>query len=174
MCVCMCICMYLCMCIHKPCLCYHSCFTTLFVCRPWGSWIGQSCLYWALLYIVYMVTGCMWILFRGLSYNMTSVNWKHLDWQLYCALLWCISWQWTLLSGLPVWCPSDASWWDQQICPSVDGGRFCVASAYWVLTERRILRRIFGPTKDRDGSRIIKTNNELNKLIRSKNIINYI
>jgi hypothetical protein len=56
---CMCICMYLCVYIHKPCFCYHSCFTTLFVYRPWGSRIGQSCLYWALLYIVCIATVCM-------------------------------------------------------------------------------------------------------------------
>ena len=63
--------------------------------------------------------------------------------------------------------PADLSvcrWW--QIC--------CVASAYWVITERRILRRTFGPTKDRDISWKIKTNDELNKLIRSKNTINYV
>ena len=58
------------------------------------------------------------------------------------------------------------------------------ASETWVLkesmkwklliTERRILRRIFGPTKDRDGTWGIKTNDELNNLIRNKNITNYI
>jgi len=41
-----------------------------------------------------------------------------------------------------------------------------------LITERKILRRIFGPTKDRDVTWRIKTNDELNKLIRNKNIIN--
>jgi hypothetical protein len=33
---------------------------------------------------------------------------------------------------------------------------------------------MFGPTKERDGTWRIKTNDELEKLIRYKNIINYI
>jgi hypothetical protein len=37
-----------------------------------------------------------------------------------------------------------------------------------------VLRRIFGPTKERDGTWRIKTNDELDELIRHKNIINYI
>jgi hypothetical protein len=36
------------------------------------------------------------------------------------------------------------------------------------------VRKIFGPTKERDGTWRIKTNDELDKLIRRKNIINYI
>jgi hypothetical protein len=54
----------------------------------------------------------------------------------------------------------------------------------WVITktikqkllvfERKILRKIFGPTKERDGTWWIKTNDELNKLIKNKTIINYI
>jgi hypothetical protein len=43
-----------------------------------------------------------------------------------------------------------------------------------LVFERKILRRIFGPTKERDGTWRIKTNDELNKLIRNKTIINYI
>ena len=39
---------------------------------------------------------------------------------------------------------------------------------------RKVLRRIFGPTKERDGTWRIKTNDELDILIRHKNIINYI
>jgi len=39
--------------------------------------------------------------------------------------------------------------------------------------ERKVLRKIFGPTKERDGTWRIKTNDELDKLIRHKNIINY-
>ena len=42
-----------------------------------------------------------------------------------------------------------------------------------LIPERNILRGIFGPTKDRDGTWIIKTNDELNNLVRNKNIINY-
>jgi hypothetical protein len=38
----------------------------------------------------------------------------------------------------------------------------------------RVLRKIFGPTKEREGTGRIKTNDELDKLIRHKNIINYI
>jgi hypothetical protein len=57
------------------------------------------------------------------------------------------------------------------------------ASETWVLKEtviqkllvfgRRILRRIFGPTKENQIWRV-KTNEELDKLIKLKNIINYI
>jgi hypothetical protein len=39
--------------------------------------------------------------------------------------------------------------------------------------ERKILRRIFGPTKENQIWRI-KTNEELDKLIKHKNIVNYI
>jgi hypothetical protein len=57
------------------------------------------------------------------------------------------------------------------------------ASETWVLkesvkrklfiTERNMLRRIFGPTKDRDCTWRVKTNDELNNIVRYKNIINY-
>jgi hypothetical protein len=40
--------------------------------------------------------------------------------------------------------------------------------------ERKILRRIFGPVKERDGTWRIKTNEEIERLIDNKNIINYI
>jgi hypothetical protein len=43
-----------------------------------------------------------------------------------------------------------------------------------MIFERRVLRKIFGPTKERDGTCRIKINNELDRLIRLKNIINYI
>jgi hypothetical protein len=36
----------------------------------------------------------------------------------------------------------------------------------------KVLRKIFGPTKERDGTWRIKTNDELDKLIRNKDIIN--
>jgi len=39
--------------------------------------------------------------------------------------------------------------------------------------ERKISRRIFGPTKENQIRRV-KTNEELDKLIKHKNIINYI
>jgi len=39
--------------------------------------------------------------------------------------------------------------------------------------ERKVLRRIFGPTKEIDGTWGIKTK-ELDKLVRNKNIINHI
>ena len=57
------------------------------------------------------------------------------------------------------------------------------ASETWVLketiiqkllvVERNILRRIFGPTKENQIWRV-KTNEELDKLIKHKNIINHI
>ena len=37
-----------------------------------------------------------------------------------------------------------------------------------------MVRKIFGPTKERDDTWRIKTNDELDKLIRHKKIINYI
>ena len=40
-----------------------------------------------------------------------------------------------------------------------------------MVFERKVLRKIFGPTKDEDGTQRIKTNDEL---IRHKNIINHI
>ena len=40
--------------------------------------------------------------------------------------------------------------------------------------ERKVLRRIYGPTKESDGTWRIKSNEELNRLIGNKNIINYI
>jgi hypothetical protein len=43
-----------------------------------------------------------------------------------------------------------------------------------MVFERKIPRRIYGPTKLRDSTWRIKSNEELNRLIRNKNIINYI
>ena len=43
-----------------------------------------------------------------------------------------------------------------------------------MVFERKVLRKIFGPTKERDSTWRIKTNDELDKLIRHKNIINCI
>jgi len=43
-----------------------------------------------------------------------------------------------------------------------------------MLFERKVLRKIFGPTKERDDTWKIKTNYELDKLITYKTIINYI
>ena len=42
-----------------------------------------------------------------------------------------------------------------------------------IVFERKVLRRIFGPTKEKDGTWRIKTNDELDELIRHKNIINH-
>jgi len=39
--------------------------------------------------------------------------------------------------------------------------------------ERKVLRRIYGPTKEKDGTWQIKLNEELNRLTGNKNIINY-
>jgi hypothetical protein len=43
-----------------------------------------------------------------------------------------------------------------------------------MVFERKVLRRIFCPTEERDGAWRIKTNDELDELIRHKNIINHI
>ena len=43
-----------------------------------------------------------------------------------------------------------------------------------MVSERKLLRRIFGRTKERDGTWRIKTNDELDELIRHKNRINRI
>ena len=43
-----------------------------------------------------------------------------------------------------------------------------------MVFERKVLRRIFGRTKERDFTWRIKTNKELDELIRHKNIINHI
>jgi len=40
--------------------------------------------------------------------------------------------------------------------------------------ERKVLRRIYRPTKESDGTSRIKSNNEVNRLVGNKNIINYI
>jgi hypothetical protein len=40
--------------------------------------------------------------------------------------------------------------------------------------ERKVLRTIYRLTKESDDTRQIKSNNELNRLIGNKNIINYI
>jgi hypothetical protein len=41
-----------------------------------------------------------------------------------------------------------------------------------IVFERKVLRRIFGPTKERDGKWRIKTNDELDELIRHNNMVN--
>jgi hypothetical protein len=38
--------------------------------------------------------------------------------------------------------------------------------------ERKVLRRIYGPTKESDGTWRIESNEELNRLIGNKNIVN--
>jgi hypothetical protein len=43
-----------------------------------------------------------------------------------------------------------------------------------LVLERKILRRMFGPNKERYGTWRIKTNDQLNKLIENKTVINYI
>jgi len=40
--------------------------------------------------------------------------------------------------------------------------------------ERKVLRRIYGPTKEKDGTWRIKSNEELNKMTGNKNIRNHI
>ena len=58
------------------------------------------------------------------------------------------------------------------------------ASETWVLEEnminklmifeRRIMRKILGPTRTNDGYWRIKTNQEINKILKSQNIIRFI
>jgi len=43
-----------------------------------------------------------------------------------------------------------------------------------MVFERKVLRKIFGPTKERDVTWRIKTNDELDELTRHKNMINHI
>ena len=43
-----------------------------------------------------------------------------------------------------------------------------------MILERKILRKIFGPNKQADNSWKIKTNTELNNLIKNQNIVNNI
>jgi len=43
-----------------------------------------------------------------------------------------------------------------------------------MVFERKVLRRIFGPTEEREGTWRVKTNDDLDKLIRHKNTINHI
>jgi hypothetical protein len=43
-----------------------------------------------------------------------------------------------------------------------------------MVFETKVLRRIFGPAKERDGTWRIKTNGELDELMRHKNRINHI
>ena len=60
----------------------------------------------------------------------------------------------------------------------------CNVNNTWVLKEtikkklmvfeRKVLRKIFGPTNERDGTWRIKTSDELDELIKNKNVINHI
>jgi len=43
-----------------------------------------------------------------------------------------------------------------------------------MVFERRILRKIYGPTLDYDGTWRIKTNKELEIIIKEKNIVRFI
>ena len=42
------------------------------------------------------------------------------------------------------------------------------------MFERKILRKVFGPTKEVNGIWRIKTNKELDELIKHRNLINYV
>jgi len=43
-----------------------------------------------------------------------------------------------------------------------------------MVLERKVFRRIFGPTKEGDDTWRIKTHDELDELVRHKNVINHI
>ena len=42
------------------------------------------------------------------------------------------------------------------------------------MSERKILRKIFGPTKEANGIWRMKSNKELDEVIKHRNIINYV
>ena len=66
--------------------------------------------------------------------------------------------------------------WEKCFQPGVWGASWVLKEAIiqkLLIFERKILTRIFGPTKENQIWRI-KTNEELDKLIKHKNIINYI
>jgi len=68
-----------------------------------------------------------------------------------------------------------------QLCNTLIGRTVTYASETWVLKEnmanklmifeREIVRKIFGPTRANDGYRRIKTNQEINYILKGKNII---
>jgi hypothetical protein len=43
-----------------------------------------------------------------------------------------------------------------------------------LVFERRVLREIYGPTQDKDGTWRIKTNAELETLIKRENVVRFI
>jgi hypothetical protein len=43
-----------------------------------------------------------------------------------------------------------------------------------MIIERRIMRKIFGPTRTDDGYWRIKTNQEINEMLKGQNIIGFI
>jgi hypothetical protein len=71
-----------------------------------------------------------------------------------------------------------------KLYSSVIGSIFVYGCEIWVpkesvvqrlsVFERRILRKIFGPTKENNGIWRIKTNMELDELIKHRNVINYV
>jgi len=58
-------------------------------------------------------------------------------------------------------------------CSKLQYSNFRQLTQKLLVFERKILRRIFGPTKGNQKWRV-KTNEELDKLIKLKNVINYI
>jgi len=61
--------------------------------------------------------------------------------------------------------------------PNIHSALYCIIVLYSTkrrVFQRRVLRRIYGPTKEKDGTWQIKSNEELNRLTGNKNIINYI
>ena len=43
-----------------------------------------------------------------------------------------------------------------------------------LVFERKVIRRIFGAIRDQDGTWRIRTNEEINRILKNKNIINFI
>jgi len=62
----------------------------------------------------------------------------------------------------------------ERVCSTQNRLEMYVIAVLLTVCGRKVLRRIFGPTKERDGTWRIKTSDAFHELIRPKNIINYI
>ena len=91
-----------------------------------------------------------------------------------------LKWVMSVLHDHPSWlcCPDVLS----PVGDPLTGRRMCFTESHLVMVirtklrvfETKVLRRIYGPTKEKDGTWQIKSNEELNRLTGNKNIINCI